>query len=136
MFPVSVQIDWGGLAHGLELAKPVRLIGGYDFGAGSSAHDEGRIQSAWAIDRASHKATAIIIGWRRQPGVRPDWQEFYVYGAAWKTLPAPLAEWGKARGMKPSNTFIHLEPTAKKLSNIAALKAGVRTLLKKRSAQY
>jgi hypothetical protein len=104
LMPASLQAVKEDFATRLSVVFPiVETADGYYFGSGCAAHECGKNEAAWVINKATGKGAAIIMRYR------PGHETFELYGTS---IPAPLADWAVHEGMTEGNRLVVPEPIA------------------------
>ncbi|WP_155696546.1 hypothetical protein [Burkholderia stagnalis] len=99
LFPDSLQKNKGIFASNLETVSPIEERSGFIFGHGCKSHKCGDFESAWAIDRQSSRAYAIVMS----PSKTTNDVGFLIYGGDVSNIPQPLVAWALDKGLTQAN---------------------------------
>jgi hypothetical protein len=104
VFPVALRKEQAKFSERLEVRFDIESIGPYWFGHGCKAHSCTFDGAAWAINRETGGAYAIIETTDYSGSTLT--KHFDVYGGQIVDLPRPLLEWAVTDGMNPYNSAV------------------------------
>jgi hypothetical protein len=101
--PESLKAAKEDFATRLSFVVPiVETEDGFFFGTGCAAHECGQNETAWVINKTTHKSAAIIMKYIPASSTMAAYENFELYGTA-DGIPTPLAAWAVQQGMTEGN---------------------------------